>query len=99
MMRVSGCSRVPEPPARMTPFMGRDPTGAAALPSRRGTGRKEELPSRRDRELGVEGKHQDEHGQRRRQGDDQTHVGLQCSMDETIRPPYQGTVNLLQGNG
>src|SRR5438094_534409 len=30
-MRVSGCRRVPEPPARMTPFMGGDATRLTVL--------------------------------------------------------------------
>src|SRR5665213_1298274 len=48
VIRVSGCRRVPEPPARMTPFMGRDGTRAARHAQRRGAveggGGREEAP-------------------------------------------------------
>jgi hypothetical protein len=50
---VSGCSRVPEPPARMTPFMDAMLLGRESRPGRRGTGGREELPSRRGRTVLV----------------------------------------------
>jgi hypothetical protein len=40
VIRVSGCRRVPDPPARMTPFMDAMLLGRESGPGREGNGRK-----------------------------------------------------------
>jgi hypothetical protein len=72
----------------MTPFMETMLLGENPDRAGRGTGGREELPSRRGRTvLRVERKHEDEHRECGREGDDQAHLRLPCFMDETICPP------------
>ena len=90
MIRVSGLSRVPEPPARMTPFTG------AMLVEQRQAGleswRKEEPLSvgRRDA-LRVDGEHEEQNREGPDEGCDQSHCRL-VLMGTRLRPFHESRV-------
>src|SRR5512133_3283521 len=74
VIRVSGCNRVPEPPARMTPFI---PGGTLVIAGARSTGRrngrKGGLLPRPVRGLRVDREDEEHDGKAGGQGDDQSH--------------------------